>query len=246
MKLNFLQNNTSFQEQNFKDSIAEKYNMRFQNMEQKTSKETNLNLTTKQGDIVTLSAFSDMQSQYTTYSNLTKTDTAYSKTDMQTLNFNFSSAYEISVQGDLNKEEMDDINKIIKTLDLSMNHLINGDAETALSQALELNGLETISGFEASMMYYSRNVYEYQEQTSQIDQAENIDPDLEATKSILEKLTEELAEKAKSEKDQVFSSVQNLFKDLYQKIDQDESKQNKWGNFLEKISNNFEKQLFNS
>jgi hypothetical protein len=204
--------------------------MRYSNME---SKETDLVLKTKQGDIVTLSRASDFETELNTYSALRKNLNSVSSSSALAFKAEYSNSYEISLEGDFNKEEIKDINKAIKSLEKAMKSLVNGNTDKALKSAKSLAGLDTVAGFEANLSYSFTREYQYAEsfvQDYSRKPLKNLYESAKDFKPVLEKLTDETADKTKASElpeNKVSSVIDKLFEDMkeeFRKADEEKTK----------------------
>jgi hypothetical protein len=71
-----------------------------------------------------------------------------------------------TVEGDLSKEEMRDIRKVLKSLDKMMNKFVTGQMGAMAAQAVKLSGLDTIAGLEANMSYQRQVLVAQQSQVT--------------------------------------------------------------------------------
>jgi CRISPR/Cas system-associated endoribonuclease Cas2 len=252
MELKFTPLNLNLQEQSRPDQDLEKSkSLKAQNYSREESKDTELVLRTKQGDIVTLSSSSDFETRLSTYSAMQKNENSTTSVEAAYASMEFQSSYEISVEGDLNEQEIKDINKAIRKLDQAMHQLSKGNSDNALKKALSLTGLETVAGFEASLSYHVSEEYQYVQQSVFERVADSAKPPkLENEgKTLLETLTDELADTVNDTevpKQNVFESVNQLFKDMMEKMEElhEDEPENPWNNFLEDLSERFEESLF--
>ncbi|MGM0418632.1 MAG: hypothetical protein ACQEQS_07915 [Thermodesulfobacteriota bacterium] len=253
MDLKFTPLNMSLQDHSEADNDPEKMQslkgMRYSNTE---SKETDLVLKTKQGDFVTLSKSSDFETELNTYSALRKTQNSASSSSVLAFKAEYSNSYDISLEGDFNKEEIKDINKAIKSLEKAMKSLVSGNTDKALKNAMSLTGLDTVAGFEANLSYSFSREYEYAESLveeytqkpvkSLYDSANNFKP-------VLEKLTEETADKTKASEIpeyKVSSVIDKLFEDMKEELKKadEDTAQNPWDDFFNSLKDRFDQRLF--
>ena len=115
----------------------------------------NLTITTSEGDIVKLSAQSyydfksllyDRKGQVYSDAGTITNQTSYREMTLESgQNFTFS------VEGHLNAEELDDVEKIIGQIDNILHHMEKGDMDKALKKALTMGGYDTVSRFSADL-----------------------------------------------------------------------------------------------
>jgi len=121
---------------------------------------------TDEGDKVTISSNQQSHAQYLTYEGLARKrgsgdyqGYAIARKSLamfqgERFEFENSSSISISVDGDLNKQELKDIKKAIKGIDKIMTDLLyGGDMVKAIAKAIEIRELDTISGLEANYQY---------------------------------------------------------------------------------------------
>jgi len=132
-----------------------------------SSKESkDITIFTSEGDKVTLSYDHQTQASYANLKALSfqgnftaGEDTAIVKEMLTALEgerfwFEDSQDLSISVEGDLNEQELEDIKKAIMKIDKIMTGLLHGDSiSEAMSRAENIRNLETISGLEADYQY---------------------------------------------------------------------------------------------
>ena len=137
------------------------------------SQNKDITIFTEEGDKVTLSTDQQCQAQSLTYEGLkqsiTSADFQGHSISEESLAMFRREAFEskisknisISVDGDLNKQELKDIKKAIKGIDKIMRNLLyGGDIVDATAKAAEIGDLSTIAGFEANSRYEKSVVLE--------------------------------------------------------------------------------------
>ncbi len=106
---------------------------------------------TDEGDKVTLSSGLLLQGSFATYNGKMQTDNGSMEITTKSLNLEFTRESILSIDGDLNKQELKDIRKAIRIIDHSIEKFLSGDVEKAVDKAIKVMNLETVSGFEASL-----------------------------------------------------------------------------------------------
>lgn len=129
----------------------------------KTSQLTNVNITkqkstditlfTTEGDKVTISSNSQINAGYTTYNSIGLMDGQ--TTEVQTQSFYFDKQYEfeMSVEGDLNKQELKDIRKAFRTIEKLTRDFLSGRMNRVLSRVAKIMNLGSISSLDVSLQY---------------------------------------------------------------------------------------------
>ncbi len=131
-----------------------------------------LSLTTKEGDVVTLSTESFMDFASLSYDKSGSVSDGY-----QTKSAAFSSRemtlasgsrFSFSVQGNLSEDELNDIENLVKTLDEVAYSMSTGDMDEAMETAMGMSeGYDSISGFEADLSFSSAYRYEKESASQQ-------------------------------------------------------------------------------
>ncbi len=116
-----------------------------------------LTIKTKEGDLVTLTSGS--YSQFDAYSYNSKgivqneQGTAVVKQNYREVTLTSGESFSFSVQGDLNEEELEDIEAIVKGIDEVISEMTAGDMEEAVATAMSMGGYDTVSAYSADISY---------------------------------------------------------------------------------------------
>ena len=114
-----------------------------------------LSLKTREGDVVTIntSSFSALDSySYNQTGRMTNAGTSStSKMSYRTMTLETGSSFTFSVKGDLNDGELDDIEKLVASLDKVMGSMVLGDMDGAVETALGITDYDTVSSFSADL-----------------------------------------------------------------------------------------------
>ncbi|MFH2045187.1 MAG: hypothetical protein ABIK92_08565 [Pseudomonadota bacterium] len=118
-----------------------------------TSKEDSKDITilTAEGDKVTISANSQSTSQYTTYNGFARVNNMSLNLQGKSISTDSSSEFSMLVEGDLNKQEVKDIQKAMKAIDKIMQSTLSGNLKNAMAMVNKVGNLESIASFEANM-----------------------------------------------------------------------------------------------
>ncbi|MCP4157085.1 MAG: hypothetical protein GY757_55745 [bacterium] len=121
-------------------------------------KETqDITLTTEEGDKVTISSLSEVKSQYMAFDYTSQLKGASESAQGEKFSASSKNAFQISVEGDLNEEELEDIKSVVGQLDDIMQDLVSGDLDEAMSDALGiLDDTETITSLNATLQFQQR------------------------------------------------------------------------------------------
>lgn len=118
-----------------------------------TSVENSKDITimTAEGDKVTISSDFQSKSQYTTYNSLARVSNMSLNIGGNSFSINSSSEFSMLVEGDLNEQELKDIQKAMKTIDKIMQSTLSGNLKNAMAMVNKVGNLESIASFEAGM-----------------------------------------------------------------------------------------------
>lgn len=117
-------------------------------------KSTDISLLTADGDKVTISANSAFQAGFASYDFRGRLNGHEATLQGRSLNISASSSFAISVEGDLSKEELDDIKKLVGNIEKLGNDFFSRPLEDSLSQALSVgDDLDSIVSFDARLSF---------------------------------------------------------------------------------------------
>ena len=112
---------------------------------------TNLSITTAQGDIITLSMHASTEITRTTYDRFGRTSNGQTYVRQDSLTIENNREFSIQIQGDLNRHELKDLQKVIKRVDKIVRDLLKGNLDHAVKQALKLGNLKSFASLEANI-----------------------------------------------------------------------------------------------
>jgi hypothetical protein len=114
-------------------------------------------LTTEEGDIVTISSLTQFQASYMSFDYSAQLKEKNLSMEAEQFKVATKNAFEISVEGDLNEEEKEDIAQVLEKLDGIMSDLVSGDIDNLVEEAVSLiDDTDTISGLEAVLEFHQR------------------------------------------------------------------------------------------
>ena len=109
---------------------------------------------TDQKDIVTLSFDADFNSSYSTYEGLAKSDSGYARIAGRQFSYDVSIEQSVKVDGDLNKEELHDIRKVMKRIGRMMKKFLSGNIGDVAEKAQKLlNNRDTLESVDAKLEF---------------------------------------------------------------------------------------------
>lgn len=114
-----------------------------------------ITILTDEGDTVMLSSREQAEADLLTYEHLSCTRQGYHRQDLQQLDFEAESEFTLAVQGDLNDQEMADIQALLQDLGGMLKAFLTGADENGdLPEAAnEVGRFETLSAFQADFKF---------------------------------------------------------------------------------------------
>jgi hypothetical protein len=208
-------------------------------------KETqDITITTEEGDTVTISSLSKFQADYMAfdYTALVKGES----TSFQAEKFKASSenAFKITVEGDLNEEEQEDIDKVLKKLDSIMNDLVSGNLDGLMNRALGIiDDTETISGLNAVLQFQQRVSMEQRSMTQLSSRGQQMPPPPEgkilSASNLIAEITDQLLkfiEESEVDASQLKEPVNGYFSQLLEKISGEHGGDNPLTQMIDQLS----------
>ena len=110
-------------------------------------------LMTTEGDRVTISTSSLLETAYTTYDYRGQTNAQSVAYHQEDLSLSASNELSIMVQGNLNHEERKDLHKALKRIEQMVKEFMRGDLDHAMKRVLKIAKLDSLSSLEASLQY---------------------------------------------------------------------------------------------
>ena len=116
-----------------------------------------LTIQTREGDLVTLTSSSHSQLDAFMYNSkgilVTTSGTAANTQNLREITLGSGEIFLFSVDGDLSREELEDVENIVKGIDEIVSEMIQGDMDDAVAKALSMGGYDTISMYSADITY---------------------------------------------------------------------------------------------
>ena len=119
-------------------------------------KSTDISLVTAEGDKVTISAKSALQAELVSYDYRGRLNGNEASLQGRSLQISAENSFALSVEGDLSKEELADIQNLVKKIEKLGSDFFSQPLEESLAQTLELGDLDSIASFEANLRYEQR------------------------------------------------------------------------------------------
>lgn len=135
-------------------------------VETSNQRNKDISLVTEEGDRVTISSSFQSQAVYSTYEGISQytvsavsenpamENTALVMFEAETFEYENARNFSISVDGDLNEQELKAIKKAVKIIDKIMKDILNGkNIPQGLAKAIEISNLSSIASLEANYQY---------------------------------------------------------------------------------------------
>ncbi len=143
------------------DTAPERAGTATQSLSIESRRTTDIALVTSEGDRVTLSATSLFDATYEAYNSKGVMNTSVTG---ETLTLAASSRLAISVEGSLNEQELEDIERVVSTMREMASEFFAGEVEEELAELFEEDhGLGTVASFRADISQSFSLLYSYQQ-----------------------------------------------------------------------------------
>lgn len=141
-------------------------------------KSTDISLVTAEGDKVTISAKSALQAGLVSYDYRGRLNGNEVSLQGQSFQLAAENFLEIAVEGDLSKEELADIKKLVAKIEKLGSDFFSQPLEDSPSQSLDFGNLDSIASFEANLHYEQQITVaqQVQEESSASAPTENAQP----------------------------------------------------------------------
>lgn len=205
------------------------YNARFSGQSSKLSVnsyeslDAGLTIKTREGDIVTLSTsrFSEMNANEYNSQGRIDTGNGSMSASRQTreLTLTTGELFSFSVQGDLNEQELADIESIIKGVDGIIGEMAEGDMDDAVAKAMAMGSYDSVSMYEADITvqrsYAVRSETRYAEagRLTRAPQAPGLDYQKPATH--VSSFVDQVAQLLEAQKEEALAQAQQPLSQLF-------------------------------
>lgn len=139
---------------------------------QSLSTSRGIEITTAEGDRVTISQSSLTEMNYSRYdaSGVLETPEGSGRFEIHAESRTLSASrdFSIQVEGELNDREREEIRLVLDSVDRMMTDFLSGDIEGVLGNALEMGELSTIASAEANLSYSRSVSVEFSEQAQRV------------------------------------------------------------------------------
>ncbi len=121
------------------------------------SLDAGLTIKTREGDLVTLnsSSFAELDAYRYNSKGVAQTQdgTVMTRQNHREVTLSAGDSFSFTVIGDLNEQELEDIEAIVKDIDEIIEEMAQGDMDEAIELALGMGGYDTVSGYSADISY---------------------------------------------------------------------------------------------
>jgi len=199
-----------------------------------------ITLTTEEGDTVTISALDEFKASYMSYDYTGSVKGGTTSVNSQEFTAATNNSLQISVQGDLNEEEKNDVAEILGKLDEIMTSLVKGDIESVLKGTFGLmDEADTINSIDAVLQFHQQISMEQQTMTQMTGQppkpadsgkenGNGNDPILSAA-NLVAKISNQvmqLIDQSGVQAEDFKDSMNNMFKDFLNQLAADQTDPN--------------------
>lgn len=134
------------------------------------SLDAGLTIQTREGDVVSLSTsrYSDLEAYEYSSRGVVSNENGYAAAsyNVREITLTTGETFSFTVEGDLNEEELEDIESIITGVDNIIGKMMEGDLMSAVSQAMRMGYYDSISSYEADITVKSGYAMYSQEQAA--------------------------------------------------------------------------------
>lgn len=117
------------------------------------SQTADITIVTAEGDTVTLSSSKSAELTFSTYDAQGQVGGSSAQFSGMSAELHRTSAFSMSVDGDLNKEELKDIRRAIRTIQKAANDVLKGHEEKAAARTAKLANLDQIASIDAELEF---------------------------------------------------------------------------------------------
>jgi hypothetical protein len=135
-----------------------------------SSLDAGLTIQTREGDMVTLSTsqYSELEAYEYSSRGVVSNEDGYAAAsyNVREITLTTGETFSFTVEGDLNEEELEDIESILTGVDNIIGEMMEGDLQGAVSQAMRMGYYDSISSYEADITVKSGYAMYSQEQST--------------------------------------------------------------------------------
>ncbi|HLQ76091.1 MAG TPA: hypothetical protein VK210_01985, partial [Terriglobia bacterium] len=137
---------------------------------------TDIKIVTAEGDTVTLSANKTADLSYSTYNAHGSIDGKSVSVSAMSAEMHQTSAFSLTVDGDLNKEELKDIRRAIRIIEKSAHDVLTGHADKAASRTAKLAKLDQLASIDADVEFQQEvSVMQASSQSTSVPSSDSTD-----------------------------------------------------------------------
>jgi hypothetical protein len=179
------------------------------------SQSTAIILTTEEGDRVTLNLSTATETKAGTYLSLAYAEGRAAASQAGFFEQSSSEHMAVEIEGDLNDEEMAEIQEAVRVIGGMMDDFLSGDLQGMAEDAEVLQELDTISSLEAAFSYERQVMYGQEERVAMQTEApahggRRTHPHLQGLMQRMDRLTDDMTDQVKVFHEQRQSLVQSV------------------------------------
>ncbi|MGE5342805.1 MAG: hypothetical protein ACM3SY_15130 [Candidatus Omnitrophota bacterium] len=233
-----------------KDGIMNYQSSRRVQLEAQRKETQDITLTTKEGDVVTISALSQTKSSYMAFDYAAMLKGKASSAHEEKMTSSSQNEFAMTVNGELNDEELADIRKVIGDMDGIMKELIDGDMKAVMDDALKIiDDTDTISGIDAVLEFH-QSVSMKQQYNAQVTGSLNGDgkewKGNDAFSKMVANITKQLKEviaQSSVDPEKLKQPVDALFKEMMAKLPLETPQDKMKSALLDQVNANLQKMM---
>ena len=181
-----------------------------------TEQSTDLTITTDEGDTVTISLASAMETNAGIYRSRSYEDGRAASSQTAFFEFSGSRNMAVEVDGNLNEAELEDIREAVSAIGSMIDDFVSGDLKEMAKDGELLKELDTISSLEAAFSYERQVLYGEQEdvEISTSEPGKGRHGRLKRLIDRIDRMTDDMAEQVKGfrgRRKQLAMAVEDLF-----------------------------------
>jgi len=189
--------------------------------------DTGLTIQTREGDVVNMSSSSFSQFNAFEYNSQgqIQTDSGYALINQHTREITLTTgeSFSFSVQGDLNEQELADIEAIVKGIDGIVSEVAQGDMDEAVAKAMSMGTYSSVSMYSAEISHES--YYAVTEETRSVSRGTLPDTAVEApdarisnTPKQMAHVVDKMAKFLEKQEDKMLSKAQSSLAALFEQL----------------------------
>lgn len=188
------------------------------------SLDTGLTIKTREGDVVTLSSnsFSEFNASEYTSKGKIQADSGNAAMSRHTREITLATGqqFSFSVQGDLNEQELADIEAIVKGVDGIAAEMVHGDMGKAIEKAMSMESYDSVSMYSADISYQQGYAVSQETSSSSQGTVPNLLPDTGAVDApdYVAQLVDQIAQFLQKQDEKLLAKAQQPLSALFDQL----------------------------